>query len=97
MAEAVVEWPQAMAGPKVGSPTMKQPKFNWDSEDKCNELKTFKLKVNNILSTYNNLQVEQLAMVKNWLERKGLQFLETLTNTEKNNMWHIIGSIWHTN
>ena len=62
---------------------MKQSMFNWDSEDKYNELKTFKPEINNILSTYNNLQAEQLAMVKIWLGRKGLQFLETLTNAEK--------------
>ena len=57
--------------------------FNWDSEDKYSELRTFKLEINNILSTYNNLQAEQLAMVKFWLGRKGLQFLETLTNVAK--------------
>ena len=38
--------------------------------------------IKNILSTYNTQQTEQLAIVKNWLERKGLQFLETLTNEE---------------
>ena len=43
---------------------MKQPTFNWDAEDKYSELKTFRLKVNNILSTYNTPQMEQLAMVK---------------------------------
>ena len=30
-------------GPKVGGPLMKQPTFNWDTEDKFNELKNFKL------------------------------------------------------
>ena len=39
--------------------------------------------VNNILSTYNKPQVQQLAKVKYLLERKGLQFLETLKNKEK--------------
>ena len=28
-------------------------------------------------------QTEQLAIEKNWLGRKGLQFLESLTNEEK--------------
>ena len=83
LAEAVAEQPQGMAGPKIGGPAMKKPTFNWDSEDKYSKLKTFKLEVNNILSTYNTLKAEQLEMVKNWLGRKGLQFLETLTNTEK--------------
>ena len=42
-----------MAGPKIGGPTMKQPTFGWDPEDKYSELKTFRLEVNNVLSTYN--------------------------------------------
>ena len=83
MAAAVTERPQNMAGPKIGRPAMKQPTFNWETEDKYSKLKTFRLEVNNILSTYNTPQAEQLVMVKNWLGRKGLQFLETLTNEEK--------------
>ena len=31
----------------------------------------------------NTPQIEQLAIVKNWLGRKGLQFIESLTQTEK--------------
>ena len=54
MTEAVAEWPQGMPGPKIGGPSMTQPTFNWDSEDTYSKLKTFKLEVNNILSTYNN-------------------------------------------
>ena len=62
---------------------MKQPTFDWDAEDKYNELKIFRLEVNNILSTYNTLQTDKLALVKNWLGRKGLQYFKTLTTTEK--------------
>ena len=62
---------ESMAGPKLGSPAMKQPMFNWEAEDKYNELKTFKLEVNNILSTYNSPQNEQLAMVKKLAGKKG--------------------------
>ena len=58
---------------------MKQPTFDWDNEEKYSELKTFRLEVNNILSTYSTLQTDKLALVKNWLGRKGLQYLETLT------------------
>ena len=72
-----------MAGPNIGSAAIKQPTFNWEAEDKYSELKTFRLKVNKILSSYTTSQMEQLMMVKNWLGRKGLQFLETLINTEK--------------
>ena len=83
MAEACVEQTHDMAGPKIGSPTMKQPNFDWDAEDKYSELKTFRLEVNNVLSTYNTLQKDKLALVKIWFGRKGLQYLEALTNMVK--------------
>ena len=37
---------------------MKQPTFDWNAEDTYSELKTFKLEVNNVLSTYNTPQAE---------------------------------------
>ena len=74
-----------LPGPKKGSPTMKQPTFDQDAEDKYSELKTFRLEVNNVLSTYNTLQTDKLALVKNWLGRKGLQYLETLTTARNRN------------
>ena len=83
MAEAQAERMHDGSGPKVGSPTMKQLMLIWNAQDKYSELKTFRLEVNNILSTYNTQQADKLALVKNWLGRKGLQHLETLTNTEK--------------
>ena len=57
--------------------------IDWDAGDKYSELKTFKLEVNNVLSTYNTPQVDKLALVKNWFRRKGLQSLETWPTTEK--------------
>ena len=72
LAEPQAEWIHDMTGPKIGSPTMKQPIFDWDAEDKYSELKTFRLEVNNVLSTYNTPQTDKLALVKNWLGRKGL-------------------------
>ena len=83
MAEAQVERTHNISGPKIGGPTMKQPTFDWNAEDKYSKLKTFGLKVNNILSTYNTPQTDKLALVKKWLGRKGLQYLETLMTTEK--------------
>ena len=74
MVVAATERPQSTAGPMKGRPNMKQPTFNWEADNKNKELKTFRLEVNNILSTYNMPQTEQLATVKNWLGRKGLQF-----------------------
>ena len=41
MAEAWVEQTHNTAGPKIGSPTMKQHTFDWDTEDKYSKLKTF--------------------------------------------------------
>ena len=40
-----------VAGSRLSSPTLKQPSFNWEAPDKYTELKTFKLEVNNVLST----------------------------------------------
>ena len=62
---------------------MKQPIFDWTTEDKYSELNTFRLEVINILHTYNTPQEDKLALVKNWYGRKGCQYLETLTATEK--------------
>ena len=76
MAAAAAERPQSIAGLKIGGPVMKQPSFNWNADDKYSELNTFRLEVNNILTKYNTPQTEQLAMVKNWLGRNGLQFIE---------------------
>ena len=83
MAAATLERPQSMEGPKIGRPAMKQPTFNWEADDKYRKLKTFRLEVNNILTTYNTSQIEQLAVIKNWLCRKGLQFIELFTKAEK--------------
>ena len=74
---------QNAAWPKLGSSTLKQPMFNWEVPDKYTELKTFKLEVNNVLSTYNTPQAEKLAVVKNWLGRKGLHYLETNTSRKR--------------
>ena len=82
MAVAITERSQSTVGTKIGRPAMKQPTFNWEADDKYNGLKTFRLEVNNILSTYNMPQTEQSAIVKNWLGKRGLQFLESLTNKE---------------
>ena len=83
MVEARAERMHDGSGPKVWSPAMKQPMFDWNVKDKYSELKTFQLEVNNILSTYNTPQTDKLALVKNWLGRKSLQYLETLTTAEK--------------
>ena len=57
MAAATAERPQSVAEPKIGRPAMKEPSFNWEV-GKYSELKTFRLEVNNILTTYNIPQRE---------------------------------------
>ena len=70
MDAASAERPQCMVGPKIGRPAMKQPSFNWEVDDKYNELKNFRLEVNNIITSYNTPLAEQSAIVKNMLVRK---------------------------
>ena len=74
---------EGQRGPKLGSLVLKQPQFNWEVTDKYMEWKAFILEVRNILSTYNAQEQDKIAMVKNWLGRKGLHYLESLTETEK--------------
>ena len=62
---------------------MKQLQFNWDVADKYTEWKAFILEVRNVISTYNSHEQEKITMVKNWLDRKGLHYIESLTEMEK--------------
>ena len=71
------------SGSKVGSPTLRQPSFNWEATDKYTEWKAFILEVRNVLTTYNLQEMDKIAMVKNWLGRKGLHYIESLTEGEK--------------
>ena len=66
------------AVPKIGGPIRQQPTFNWEAEDKYRKLKNFIQEVNNIIESYNMLQTGRITITKNWLGRKGLQFLEAL-------------------
>ena len=52
-------------GPKLCSPTLKQPSFNWEATEKYTEWKAFILEVRNVLSTYNAHETDKIAMVKN--------------------------------
>ena len=40
MAAATAERHESMVAPKIGRLAMKQPSFNWESDDKYGELKT---------------------------------------------------------
>ena len=88
MAEAQPQRTQNAAGSKLGGPTLKQPTFYWEVPDKYTKLKTFKLEISNVLSTYSTPEAEKLAVVKNWLGRKGLHYLETLNTSRKRSIQH---------
>ena len=70
-------------GPKLGSPELKQPQFNWEVADKYSEWKAFILEVKNVLSTYNAQEHDKITIVKNWLGRKGLHYIESIIEAEK--------------
>ena len=76
MAETQAQTIPNTSGPKVGGPI-------WEVADKYTERKAFILEVRNVLSTYNFQGMDKIAMVKNWLGRKGLHFIENLTEGEK--------------
>ena len=79
MAEAQTQRSESQLGPKLGSPALKQPQFNWAATDKYTKWKAFILEVRNVLSTYNAQDQDKIAIVKNWLGRKGLHYIESLT------------------
>ena len=59
---------------------MKQPTFNWEADNKYTKLKTSTLEVNNILSTFKYTTNRTVSNRKELVRKKGLQFLESLTN-----------------
>ena len=83
MVEMQAQRSERQWGPKLGSPTLKHPQFNWEAADKYTEWKAFILEVSNMLSTYNAQEQDKIAIVKNWLHRKGLHYIESLTEVEK--------------
>ena len=62
---------------------LKQPQINWEVADKYSEWKAFILEVKNVLSTYNAQEHNKITIVKNWLGRKGLHYIEIITEAEK--------------
>ena len=83
MAETQVQRMPNTSGPKIGGPVLKQPSFNWEATDKYTEWMAFILEVGNVLSTYNLQETDKIAMVKNCLGRKGLHYIESLMEGEK--------------
>ena len=71
------------AGPKIGSPALRQASFNWEATDKYTEWKAFILEVRYVLTAFNLQETDKIAMVKNWMGRKRLHYIESLTEGEK--------------
>ena len=53
MTEIQVQQIDSQHEPRLGSPALKQPTFNWEAIDKYTEWKAFMLKVQNVIPSYN--------------------------------------------
>ena len=70
-------------GPRISWPIMKQPTFDWSAKDKYAKIRNFKLEVRKMLTNFKISQMEGVSIMKNWLDRKGLQLLETITQADQ--------------
>ena len=61
----------------TSGPALKQPTFNWEVQEKCNELLNFEMQIKDIFMTksYDISDSERVPVVMNWLEYEGLYFL----------------------
>ena len=64
---------------------LSQPVFDWKASDRYVELLNFEMEVANVhqAKVYDLYDEEKVPVIKNWLGREGLQFLQTLTNAKK--------------
>ena len=86
IAQAMAETMRARSqntGPWLGRPVMKHPNFNWEAEDKYNKLKNFRLEVNNFFQILQHPTNRKASNYKNWLGRKGLKGIASLTQMEQ--------------
>ena len=65
---------------QVGS-VLSQPVFDWKAPDRYVELLNFEMEVSNMLQAkvYDLNDKETVPIIKSWLSREGLQFIQTLT------------------
>ena len=83
MADIQVQQIDSQHGPRLGSPALKQPTFNWEATDKNTKWKAFTLEVQNVIPSYKVQEGEKITIIKNRLGRRGLQFIGSLTQEEK--------------
>ena len=70
---------------RQAGPMMSQPAFNWKVPDRYVELLNFEMHVANVLQAdaHDLIEEGKVPIIKNWLGREGLQFIQTVTNVEK--------------
>ena len=89
MAVATAEKPQSVVGPKNGGPARKQPSFNWEADDKYSKLKNFRLEVNNIITSYNTPNAEELVTVIKLVRKERPAIYGIINTHRKRKMQHI--------
>ena len=64
---------------------LSQPAFDWKVPERYVELSNFEMEVSNVLQAkaYDPDDEEEVPIIKNWLCREELQFIQTLTIAEK--------------
>ena len=95
MAETQAQRMPNTSGPKVGSPMLKQPSFNWEVTDKYTEWKAFILKVRNVLSTYNLQEMDKIAMVKKLAREERATLHWKPDGGRERTMWHVRWTSWY--
>ena len=68
-------------GPRLGGTMIKHPKINWEANDKYNELKNFRLEVNNVFKLYSTPHADQIAIIKK-LARQRRPTIPRIINTD---------------
>ena len=71
--------------PRQARPMLSQPVFNWKAPDMYVELLNFEMEVGNMpqVKAYDLSEQEKVPIIKNWLGKEGRQFIQSLTNIEK--------------
>ena len=70
---------------REATPMMSQPVFNLKVPNRYVKLLSFEMEAANVLQTevYDISEERKVPILKNWLGREGIQFIQTLTQTEK--------------
>ena len=77
--------PRQSIGHKIGV-MMKQPTFDWGTEDKYSKLKNFKLEVVNVLKSYAITDVEKNSTDKELAGQKGLTIIRNINRNRTRKM-----------